>query len=339
MAGWLWSLGTLIHERHEHLRTSPSTGANRLFLLILAAPFVLEWSLRESSLERGWSSEVLSGEIDSEDRWRQPKPFWSDQCSEDQPQRIVYLGGSSTGGAYQFKENPELFFAARAHQELCADDGVLSFNYGAAERDSFTIAQTIDLVLSETNANWIVLYIGHNDFTADNPYTRKEREEMRSGVTGIILDLSSSSRLVRGVNLFFRAQGERGGHLSGAPLGPDGKPMRSQVMNQGYPLAVPLADAKENIVNIAQVAKDNGAQILLVAQLISVNGFQDLSAYWELEQELSAELNNVHYLDPRSALLEQHSESDLLVDNNHLSRIGHQKLGQEIAKKIRTLSQ
>ena len=121
-------------------------------------------------------------------------------------------------------------------------------------------------------------------------------------------------------------------------MGPDGKPMRSQVMNQAYPLAVPLEDAEENITHIAEVAESNGAQVLLVTQLISSNGFQDLSSYWELERQVSSQLNNVHHFDPTAALLAQHPESDLLVDNNHLSRLGHQILGHQIASKIRELT-
>ncbi|MBM74441.1 MAG: hypothetical protein CMK59_03500 [Proteobacteria bacterium] len=337
LCGWLWSFGCFVRDRHRFLQDSPRTGANILFVLLLVAPLVVEWSLRESSLARGWSSEVLSGEVDSEDKWRQPKPFWSEQCGENVSKRIVFLGGSSTGGAYQFKDHPELFFSAQTHRELCRNFGVQSFNYGAAERDSFTIARTMDLILTQTKANWIVLYIGHNDFTADNPYTRKEREEMKTGFLGRLLTLSSQSRLIRGANLLLRSRSKPTEHLVGAPLGSDGKPMRSQVMNQEYPFAVPLKDAEENIEQIAQVAKVHGAQVLLVAQLISSSGFQQLTSYWDLEQRLSQKLDNVHYLDPRTSLMKENSEKELLVDNNHLSSLGHRLLGHRIAIELQSL--
>ena len=112
---------------------------------------------------------------------------------------------------------------------------------------------------------------------------------MRSGVTGVLLDITSRSRLIRGINLFLRSQSDRGEQLAGAPLGPDGKPMRSQVMNQGYPLAVPLADAEENIVQIAELAQQNNAQVLLVTQLIPATAFK-IFIVLESREQLSPSL-------------------------------------------------
>ena len=50
-------------------------------------------------------------------------------------------------GLISLKISPSLF-SAQVHQQLCLSEGIQSFNYGAAERDNFTLARPMDLVLS-----------------------------------------------------------------------------------------------------------------------------------------------------------------------------------------------
>ena len=245
-----------------------------------------EVGLRSGYLNQAWSPENLAGEANGADNWRDPQPFWSGQCQKGSQgeQRLVYLGGSSTGGAYQFGTEPDAFFATKIHERLCKTHSIQTWNYGAAERDSHTISRTLEQILTATKANWVILYIGHNDLTADNPYTRREREQRTNSLLAKVGKKARRLRMIAGSDLIMRSlKSEKSApHIAAPPLGPDGKPMRSQVMHQGYPMAVPIEDARLNLIQIQSIASAYNAQVVLLPQLISKQSFNDLTEYWSL---------------------------------------------------------
>ena len=250
---------------------------------------------------------------------------------------MLYVGGSSTGGAYQFSEDPEAFFAGQAHRLLCQKRSLHSHNYGNSDRDTHTISRTLPQMLDTTRADVIVLYVGHNDFGGNNPYTRKQREYRETSWLRALGGAARSLRSIAGVDLLFRhVQESQQPQLDGPPLGADGNVLKNQLMDQSYPFAVPLEDATSNLLQIADLAQQRGAKCLLVAQLLSSQSFSDLSEYWTMERELADRHPNIWFVDPRSALKDQ-GERAMLADNNHLSRRGHQALAKIIEQHIEQL--
>ena len=142
-----------------------------------------------------------------------------------------------------------------------------------------------------------------------------------------------SLRVVVGADLVLRFWTSGNVKPQAPPLGPDGKPMRSQVFAQNYPYAVPLEDAEQNIRSIAKSAEEKGAKVLLVVQHIAKNSFNNLDEYWTMEQRLAAEYKNMYFIDPRPSL-NGYPDSVLLVDNNHMSKKGHLELSKALENKI-----
>ncbi|MEC7984852.1 MAG: hypothetical protein VX278_06795, partial [Myxococcota bacterium] len=182
-------------------------------------------------------------------------------------------------------------------------------------------------------ADWIVLYIGHNDLTADNPYTRLERETRSKSLGRRLGRLARQSHLIIGADLLLRSFQKRQETIDRPPLGPDGKPMRSQVFAQDNPYAVPLSDAEQNILSIAKMAEKYDANLLLVAQHIAQKSFNDLSEYWAMEKRLASNNDRIYFFDP-TPTLKRYPDSLLLVDNNHFSKRGHIELSRLLSTEI-----
>ncbi len=95
--------------------------ADYALVLIFLSPIAAELSLRNTYLMRAWSPEQLKRNTDDSEEFL---PLgWKGTCGPEPTRRtikIAYSGGSSTGGAYQFKGEPESFFPAQAHIQLCA---------------------------------------------------------------------------------------------------------------------------------------------------------------------------------------------------------------------------
>ena len=111
----LWRLARLVVE--DHAARHPRAAADHLLLHVLLLPIGLELGLRSSYLEEVWDWGRISLESYDKYGWRDPVAGWSGSCG--QGPTVVFAGGSSTGGAYQFGGDPEAFFPAQTHEALC----------------------------------------------------------------------------------------------------------------------------------------------------------------------------------------------------------------------------
>jgi len=298
----LWRLARLVAE--DHAERHPRAAADHLLLHVLLLPIALELGVRSTYLEVVWDWGRISQESYDKYGWRNPVSGWSSSCGEGPT--VVFAGGSSTGGAYQFGAEPEAFFPAQTHEALCERGVSLStVNHGFSDRDTFTISRTID-ILSE-DADLLVLYVGVNDvLTRNHAQTRKQREaayEARTASTRGLLALARSSRLVTGLGLGVRPVPDR----------------------EQNPSSVPLLDAEENLRLIAAT----GVPLVLVTEYVSPDMAHSLDLYLELCERLAAELEGVWSVDVRSTLT-----ADMLVDRNHLSREGNHRLGLRLADEL-----
>jgi lysophospholipase L1-like esterase len=303
----LWRLALLVAGAGVLLRSAPRAAADALFLTALAVLPAAELATRSTWLGTAWDAARLDGAQD----WRTPQPFWGGSCGDAPRHTLLFAGGSSTGGAYQFAGHPESFFPAQVHQRLCADGlAVHSTNYGNGGRDSFTISRSIDGLLAQERPAVVVLYLGVNDLlTRGSALSRKQREAAeaaRGAALEGLAGLSARSRLLTGVGLWFRPVLD-----PAAALSPD----------------VPLPDAEENLRRIATATHAAGASLVLLTEYTDTQTAPLVAPYAAMEARLATELPGVRHLDVAEALAPYAGEA-LLVDRNHLSRHGGERIAE-----------
>lgn len=298
----LWRLIPVFASLEELVSKARGPTAEHLFLTLLLLPVGAEVSLR-SGLGDAWSglgeTRLELGELD---------PFWSGSCG-DGVTSVVFGGGSSTGGAYQFPDEPDAFYPSTAHARLCESRGITTWNYGHGGRNTHVLADGIDRVMDHTAADVVVLYVGVNDLlTQHSALTRRERDARRGGAS-----LGRYSRLVTGLGLAFRT-----------PEATEGDRVAD----------VPLADAEDNLRRVAAAALQGDARVVLVAQYIAPSIEGDVAAYWAMEERLAEELDHVYFVDPRPKVARA---PEPLLDTNHLSRSGNNALGEALAEALEPL--
>ena len=285
------------------VRTAQRPTADHLFATALLALLAAETSLR-SAVGDGWDdigeTQLRVGELE---------PFWRDSCGEGDTS-VVFAGGSSTGGAYQFLNEPEAFYPTAAHRWLCNDHALTTWNYGHGGRNSHVLAQAIEPLLDYTSADVVVLYVGVNDLlTSHSTLTRRERDARSGG--GVSWVRHSRALTFLGLALR-RSDAEDGERVSD----------------------VPLADAEDNLRTIAAAAAARDAQVVLVPQFIARTIEDQMEPYWAMEQALADELDHVHLADVRT---EVQRAPQPLLDTNHLSRAGNNALGDALAARVAPL--
>ena len=213
-----WRMLTIVSAAGDGLlRKAPRPTTDLLFVMALLTPVSLELAVRSSYLEEGWDLARLSGDLAPSVGWQDPAPFWTGDCGNraataDRTFRILWMGGSSTGGAYQFRDQPTAFYPAQTHQRLCdqlpPDARLVSENYGDGGRDTFTISRSIADIANRAPFSLVVVYTGVNDLlTMSGTKTRAQREAIqaeRDATTSTLARVSAQSRLLTGIGLFLR---------------------------------------------------------------------------------------------------------------------------------------
>jgi lysophospholipase L1-like esterase len=314
-----WRLVGVLGTTGLWLHTNPRVAVLMLLMATMSVPVAVEAWMRTTSLNESWQMGRLSGERPNEKGWDSPVSGWTGRCGDEDAARtisVVVAGGSSVGGAYQFGGEPEAFFTAKAHEELCrelpAGVRLTTHNFGDGDRNTYTISRTIDAHLE--SADILVMYVGVNDvFTTQNTMTRKEREERASGIqssSNWLPQWVRESRLAVGLSLWFRAR-------------PD--------LNAAQVADVPLSDAKENHRMIIDAARHQGDRVVLLTEHVSEAQRSRLYSYAQMQRAMRTE--DVRWVDASRAFLDM-VDKDSLVDSNHLSRAGNARLGEFLADQI-----
>ena len=320
----LWRVAVLLAGAGLLADRIPGPAMSALFLMTISVIPAAESALRATSLDKTWDPTQLSEERPSERGWQDPVESWSGRCGSGEASRsLLVAGGSSVGGAYQYKDDPEASFVAQAHLSLCASMGgkgqLKTHNYGRGNRDTFTISRTIEAMLDKTQADVVVLYVGVNDLLADHhPLSRKERESQRAARSAALQGVAGLARRLRMVTALWLAT--RSLPDADAPSVPD----------------VPLADAIENFQTIADAAHARGAQVVLMTEHMRAEQSARLNAYRHAQQTLADGQAGVQFLDARPAF-EGATDDEILVDQNHLTRQGGQRLGHMLAEALAPL--
>jgi hypothetical protein len=309
----IWRGLVLASSARALLKWSPRPAADYFFVLILLSPISLETYLRSTYLSEAWDSTELGMEYAASRGWRKAQASWSGSCGSTSPanrRRLAFAGGSSAGGAYQFNDDPTAFFASQIHLGICTSlhiaDRLQTANFGAADRNSFTIAKTIDRIIEKSQADVLLLYLGVNDLLSRRyKQSRKEREEVqlkRAAALNTLTGMGKRSVLITGASLPFRSTDDEGKNVA----------------------EVPIADAEENIRLIADSMKEQG-KLILIAELIHSAQMEPLLAYQQMLDKVADDNEHVYSIDLRKFFAD--SEIDgMLADRNHLSREGNREV-------------
>ncbi|MSP54726.1 MAG: hypothetical protein EXR69_03840 [Myxococcales bacterium] len=305
-------------------RAEARAGTQAFGVTTIATLVGIEIAVRASFVGVAWDPALLAGNaLDAADQPHAAfKPFWSGSCptaggggGEASASTIYTFGGSSAGGAYQFRNEPEAFFPARLHALLCAQrtpgSSIVSHNFGESGRDSFDAANAVDTLFAQHPPAISIVYLGVNDLlTADHPLSRREMAERRAAMGAAaetLSGISSSIRVITGLSLLTRT------------------PEVARLV-----VAVPLADAEVNLRRIIASTTALGGQVLLVPEYAAANVAGTLRPYFAMEERLAGELPGTRYVDLYAAL-EPAGGATLLADRNHLTREGCVKVAETLA--------
>ena len=331
----IWRLLLLLSSISMYRKHKMTQALDCIALTILFIPTSLEATIRSTYLNKAWDVRTLTAKYNQEDPSEYLISMWNESCKKEtakHQRKIVFVGGSSTGGVYQFRQTPHLFFAGHTHAHLCAQVGskytINTKNYGRAAMDTHIIAQSFDSLLHTTKADIVVMYVGNNDLlTRKSPLSKKQlqqrMEHWNSQISGI-KSYTSSSRLIIGSSLVFRQLDQRTKMV----------------------VSVPTYDAQENFEHIAKIAKTHNTQVLLLTEFINPSVIQPIgknsdeininavfTEYATIQQNIAQKYAHMHYLDTWSAL-NPYIQEDLFIDSNHLNRQGNKRVADIIVPKM-----
>ncbi len=215
--------------------------------------------------------------------------------------RIVALGGSSTGGAFQM-DDLDQFWPKRLGERVGAS-GWEVVNQGVGGWNTLHIRLYIESQIERLGATIFVLYVGHNDILAPSPVAYRElyaRYKSPSGVVSRVSGVLSNLRLYVGLKHALFA-----------------------VRGAGVAVAVPVPDARENVAAIIATAEAHGARVLLMTEGLNPDPLP-MRTYGDMLKDEAATTGNL-YFDAAEALRAT-GDPEVFLDDCHLSADGHAQL-------------
>ncbi|MFZ5477734.1 MAG: SGNH/GDSL hydrolase family protein, partial [Myxococcota bacterium] len=223
--------------------------------------------------------------------------------------RVVALGGSSTGGAYQM-DDLSLFWPKRL-DELVAGEGWEVVNQGVGGWNTLHVRLYVESQIERLDADVLAVYVGHNDVLSPAPVPYRELyARYRTGDASVraVSDALHGSRLYVGLKYALLALRDLGGAV-----------------------AVPVADARENLAAVIDVAEAHGARVLLMTEGLNPDPLP-MREYADMQRALAEERGQL-YFDAAGALWRAR-DPDLFLDDCHLSAEGHRRLAGWIRDEL-----
>ncbi|MDP2314759.1 MAG: SGNH/GDSL hydrolase family protein [Pseudomonadota bacterium] len=212
--------------------------------------------------------------------------------------RIVALGGSSTGGAFQMDDLDQ--FWPRKLETLLAGTDWEVVNQGVGGWNTLHMRLYVESQIDRLDADLYVLYVGHNDILSPSavPYSQLYAQwRTPSAALVRVSDALNALRLYVGFkHALFAMRGSGSG------------------------VAVPVADARENIEAIVAAAAAKNAHVLLVTEGLNPDPLP-MRDYGEMLATVAQSTGNA-YLDGAEALRAA-GDPELFLDDCHLSAEGH----------------
>ncbi len=224
--------------------------------------------------------------------------------------RVVALGGSSTGGAYQM-DDLRYFWPHKLGSRLAGQDWEV-VNQGVGGWNSLHIRLYVDSQIDRLAGDVYALYVGHNDVMSSSPvpyrtlYERYQRST--AGTRNPLRELLEGYRLY--VGLRYVVLGLR-----------DGEGM----------MAVPVEDARDNLKHVIDLVHARGGRVLLMSEGLNPDP-APMAPYQRMLAGL-AETTGARYLDTAAYLYEQ-GDPDYFLDDCHLTIRGHEVLAARVHAEI-----
>ncbi len=222
--------------------------------------------------------------------------------------RIVALGGSTTGGAYQNDDLSE-FYPAKMQKKLSGSWEII--NQGVGGWTTWHIQHYLDEKAKQLKPDIMTLYIGHNDLltSVPLPYKQLYRAWQSGGASRGIGEALGDFRLyhlLRHLIVSIRPATKRA--------------------------AVPVSDARENLEKITALAKEQNAKVLLASEGLAPDP-GPMKKYNEMLSKIAATNDHVRYLDVADKL-HHYPSPKVYLDDCHLTQYGHDLVAGWMAEEV-----
>ena len=219
--------------------------------------------------------------------------------------RVVAMGGSTTGGAYQ-NDDLSQFYPARLDELLPARFVVL--NQGVGGWTTWHIRRYLEDQLARLQPDVLTLYVGHNDALTQTPMPYRDLYAAwkQHGTLGQTSSRLGQLRLYQGLRFFL---------VSLTP------PARR--------IAVPLDHAEDNLAAILQAVTGRGGKVILASEGLSPDP-GPLAAYNAMLARLADQSPDVVFVDTAARLYDDASGEQMFLDDCHLTEPGHRLVAQAL---------
>lgn len=212
--------------------------------------------------------------------------------------RVVTMGGSTTGGAYQ-NDNLDAFYPARLQERLPERFSVI--NQGVGGWTTWHIRAYLQEQLDALRPDVLTLYVGHNDALTQTPLPYKDlyaawKNQQQNNPLSVQL---GRLRLYQGLRFFLVS-----------------------LMPTSQRVAVPLNDAEDNLETIIDLVTSTGGQVVLASEGLSPDPGA-LQEYFAMMQQVADRHDGVWFVDVANQLHAQ-SGTPMFLDDCHLTPQGHQ---------------
>ena len=222
--------------------------------------------------------------------------------------RVVCLGASSTGGAFQ-NDSLDEFYPARLAQFQTSNTEVV--NQGVGGWTSFHIRQFLDGYADNIEGDVWTIYLGVNEnlptpMPFADLYDAWKDDSLSEGIATL-----DKIRLYQALRLFARSFRPGGG------------------------VGVPPESLRDNLRHIVQLAKARDVKVLLMSEGVRPDP-RILWHYSVVMRDVAEESGaGVHYLDTAARLDEVGDRA--FIDSNHLTDLGHRTVADTMAKELTAL--
>ena len=219
--------------------------------------------------------------------------------------RVVCLGASSTGGAFQ-NDSLDEFYPARLAQLQTSNSEVV--NQGVGGWTSFHIRQFLDGYADTIDGDIWTIYLGVNEnlptpMPFADLYEAWKNDSLSEGIAAL-----DKIRLYQALRLFARSFRPGGG------------------------VGVPPESLRDNLRHIVGLAKARNVKVLLMSEGVRPDP-RILWHYSVVMRDVAAESGtDVHYVDVAARLDEVGDRA--FIDSNHLTDLGHRTVADLMAKEL-----
>jgi len=225
----------------------------------------------------------------------------------ESPVRIVAMGGSSTGGAFQ---NDDLADFYPARLDALLRPGAEVVNQGAGSWNSFHVRAYGEHWLPQADADIVTVYLGVNESQRAPVTYRDLHGRWKDGRLRSTPGPLASLRLLHGLR--YLSRGIRG----------------------AGELAVPPDHFEDNLRDLAARVTGSGGRVLLMPEAAYPSA-EAFAPYHGRMRDIAGDLDGVELLETSAALAD--GGAALFLDQNHLTDAGHGRLAEVMQAELARL--